>query len=467
VRPNDLVWNPATLAQDGAVASLRVNGAQTSLIKAKHEVLFSSLAPEFARTFAWTYWTEPDLASVVPAVPMQTDVPIFKGYFWTWVRNWSPGGYNLPTDPVRDEETARLRQSLNTVVAVNVRERAPQNGGIVYCNTKNHEAIRFAPEPLANAGDILRGDVILDIGPEGQETWTARIGAASPRSGKDRISPSLAEAMLNPALRFVMASDRVQASKFKLSGAVINAAGEIVSTLVQDGGELLSGIDVPPVLAAQARVTMPSPSAPLVAAVSARRAEMLFFSRSGTGQNSKLQIRAVQLVSRTEVTELIDIRVTDPVAATYRAQDDAYYILDAGRRMRLLRVLPNRQAEVIADWDRDDDRGRSPERSSFALTTSVTGELTLTVSSDRQGGCNRQRTTSPEYCAAVLSPNAQGTFASARIFKGSGTAFLAAHLGVDAVLTLATQSRVGERSFVTQQLSQGRLTTLRGAEKCF
>jgi hypothetical protein len=270
-----------------------------------------------------------------------------------------------------------------------------------------------------------------------------------------------------------MASDRVQASKFNLSGAVINAAGEIVNTLVQDGGELLSGIDVPPVLAAQAqsvaRATRPPVQpAPLVVAVSARRAEILFFSRIGVGRNSKLQVRAIQLASRAEVTELIDIRVSNPVAAAYRAQDDAYYVLDAGTRMRLLRLLPNREAELIADWDRDDDdRGRSRGSASFALTASITGELTITVNSEGQGDCNRRRTPAPEYCAAVLSPNAQDVFTRARIFKGAGTAFLAAHLGVDSILTLATQSRLGDRSVVAQQLSQGRLTTLRGVEKCF
>jgi hypothetical protein len=87
---------------------------------------------------------------------------------------------------------------------------------------------------------------------------------------------------------------------------------------------------------------------------------------------------------------LSELKFDDPVASTYRAEDDAYYVLDRTRRsdgsgngrgdpiMRLVRMPRGLSIELVAEWPR-------PERmSTFGITTGTEGSLVISGSSNER-----------------------------------------------------------------------------------
>src|SRR5207248_481362 len=74
-----------------------------------------------------------------------------------------------------------------------------------------------------------------------------------------------------------------------------------------------------------------------------------------------------------------DLALTEPVAATYHAADDAYYILDRTSTlgipvMRLVRMTKGQTLERVAEWP------RAGIFSAFALTSGTDGAIVLSAS---------------------------------------------------------------------------------------
>jgi hypothetical protein len=124
--------------------------------------------------------------------------------------------------------------------------------------------------------------------------------------------------------------------------------------------------------------------------MSAQRQEVAFFGEGISSTARKQSIRFFDL-DRGVVEEraILVGNLFQPLAATYRAQDDAYYVLDRSstETVRLVRLPRGMNVEVLAEWPA---RGAF---SKFALTTGRDGSIVLSSSS------------ATEHAIAVLATN--------------------------------------------------------------
>lgn len=197
----------------------------------------------------------------------------------------------------------------------------------------------------------------------------------------------------------------------------------------------------------------PSPHA-LVAVASGKRQEVVFFSdRNGAGV-LRQSMRAVALATRSEATRTYggDVALVNPVAGTYRAQDDSYYLLDkTSSRIRLVRVRGN-MLELVNEWPLG-----SVYTGSYGLTTGPRGELVITTSAPSD----------PLYCVAVMEPDAEDQLVGTRRFTGSQFFETPAYLGTNGSVGMSTRDANGTRAFYGRLISTATATTTSGVGTCF
>jgi hypothetical protein len=121
----------------------------------------------------------------------------------------------------------------------------------------------------------------------------------------------------------------------------------------------------------------------------------------------------------------------EPLAATFRRGDDAYFVLDRlrsskGTSIRLLRYARGWTVDSVAEWSSGERHTR------FALTTSADGSLVLSAWNEN------------DYSIAILdldSVPSPRPFRVRRVANGAGSLALPAFLGLDGlVVTTATKS---------------------------
>ncbi|GAC1539158.1 MAG: hypothetical protein NVS3B10_03830 [Polyangiales bacterium] len=172
----------------------------------------------------------------------------------------------------------------------------------------------------------------------------------------------------------------------------------------------------------QTRENVPDP--PLVAAASGRRQELAFFNDRDAAGALRQDVRVFDfdLGAETRRAFVSKDRPSDPVAVTYRAEDDAYYMLDRvlrkhGKRttvsLRLLRLPRGLTVEPVVEWPIDDDL------IFFGLTTGADGTLVLS------GGWSRR------HAIAVLRLLPDGTLGFAGGWRGARPFAVAAYRGLD------------------------------------
>jgi hypothetical protein len=173
---------------------------------------------------------------------------------------------------------------------------------------------------------------------------------------------------------FVLASDAPDLRQGSRFGAVVNPDTHAVSFVLSknDRGVVVSepGSVIAPLALSQS-------TRQLVAAVSGRRQEIAFF---GDGPQ---EVRLYDFDTRTPRTQsLLSGALNGPVAATYRVEDDAYYVLDVGGPVnhvtaRIVRIPRSYTAEAMASWK------MAAPFPNYALTSGRGGQLVLSAWSAR------------------------------------------------------------------------------------
>jgi hypothetical protein len=424
------LWSAAKLVQNGLVATAAAS--TDGLIPLRH--------PTIGVPVAWAYWTEPGVTVPVPSANTTT---IWQGYHWTWVKSFGTTLQAVTT--ISDAPNARLRQSINTMVPITVRERAPAYTYRV-CNTFKRRVLRLPPRPRV-VTDVVRGDVFVDVEQFGPaDAWRSFISDLPPAGALLDISTTVANQISDDTkVRIVVADDRALTSTGFSAAVVQIDTGDLLDRLRYDSTRRLVNV------APTASTTRPKALGALV--VSAKRQELRAFTREPL--SGFMEMRAIGLDGLGDKTELLDFKPKSPVAAAYRTQDDAYYVLDEGAgSIRLLRVNANRRVDILATWARTNTT-TAVER--YTLTASEDGSLTITRGGQLYAGA----------CAAVLRATPAGAFTESFIFRSPMKAFYGAHLGVDSRVGWVLGDVNGEKTVESKSLTTGEYVTLAGAATCF
>lgn len=233
------------------------------------------------------------------------------------------------------------------------------------------------------------------------------------------FSSSFFAALRDPNVQVVVNSDVAAYAKGPVLGAVVDRRSHDVAGLLALSGGVLQVFprlqDIPP------------HDPPLVAASSGRRQEIAFFNDRDLTGALLPHVRVFDYALNATRTKPIfgDVLLVDPIAATYRAEDDAYYLLDRvahktkkGKddddetRIRLVRMARGLGVEVLAEVDHDDDR------TDFGLTAGSNG--TLVVSSWSK----------EEHAICVVSIGVDGPHLR-RVVHGEDPLAIPAFAGVD------------------------------------
>jgi V8-like Glu-specific endopeptidase len=358
----------------------------------------------FSETLGWAYWRDLPLS---PPELGKDETP-FDGVSWTWVKSYDNYPRTLDSTAVRDDGNPALyarRQSLAKVrvdefrPVVEKRDCAPldMDG---YAGFR-HVDVKFCPMcGLAAFVGIAKGDPL-------QQPRLFEPGFAI-RDASSLVDNAIVDAMKSPSLRIVMASDMAEYSTGATRGVILERAtgvavqrletsheGQIQSfpivlgqggtlgqgdTLGQggtpgQGGALGQGDTL-----GTSRAPSPATSAvavgsePVVVVSGARQEIVRFVESTATSRGVFVYDFDLKTSSLRPIISALGLGV--PLAATYRPQDDSYYVLDStngGKQIRLVRFTAGLSVELIKEWPR---LGRFD---SFALTTGADGSLILST----------------------------------------------------------------------------------------
>ncbi len=323
-------------------------------------------AKAYDREIGWRYWA--DLTLPAPAYGSQT---VFDGMLWTWVKRADPvsaGAWNDP--PTGTSTERRLRQYI-----------APQSKRLHVTEEGSPDA--YGPPCLQNSivqGWPLNGEPcamcdasILAIDPTSPpDSVTLFQPGLSPTPVSDRIPQDLAMVLGDTNNKIMMAGDGTGLSQGNMAGAIVASDSHTVLGRIQantDGTYTLLG------------ATSGNGVGFLVGAVSGRRQELaLFGERDSTGRLlNQARIYDFDLDQERISTLLGPLSFNSPQAATYRSEDDAYYVLDqTATSMRLVRVTRGMTTRLVGDWTRT---GAHPN---VALTTGANGSIVISTWSNSE-----------------------------------------------------------------------------------
>lgn len=360
-------WLVPTLVESGFFLNyVRTAGAKSELVATAYPSIRNWPRPN-VRQLGLAYWNDSDITSTLdnPVVPNGTEHPVWRGVVWSWVKNW--GALRPASTVVTDPAYAALRQSA-TVVDVKEywQESAP-----VPCVPVRRDWIRNPwriPAPW-NDGGVFVGVDPVDPSPERAVISAAMFATKS--ADRSILDATVAQAAVDRSYVYAAASDAGGWASGSGAAVVIDARSLQVVTVVR-----MADANAPMVAdGALAPVGAPSADA-LVVAVSGRRQEARFF---GGKLGGKFAMRVYSLSEGTEWMEpILDGELYGPVAATYRAEDDAYYVLDApdDQTMRLMRVDRGLHASELFRW-----RRTTALYTTQAITTGNDGSLVITTRS--------------------------------------------------------------------------------------
>ncbi len=435
-------WMSAILTENGT----RVNEAGSNLVRSLHTSVADVRHAPSSRSLAWAYWKENDVT--VPPTPTGTTGVVWDGYLWSWVRAYTNGlNYPAVTDSVSNPSAAELRQGQKSVVRLTVAEKTPPFT-IRVCNPVDR---RFGRIPTSFRPPwVPWGEVLVDIGvndTEPGETWIAHAFGSVDLPATKLLDARTGKALRDPNLRLVGVADAPSAWTGPKLGAIVDVGERKVLAVLSTSGQTLEA-DADPVSSGT-----PSPYA-LVAVASGKRQELVFFSdRNGAGV-LRQSMRAVALATRSETTRTYggDVALVNPVAGTYRAQDDSYYLLDkTSSRIRLVRVRGS-MLELVTEWPLG-----NVYTGTYGLTTGPRGEIVITTSAPSD----------PLYCVAVMEPDAQDQLVGTRRFTGSQFFETPAYLGTNGSVGMSTRDANGTRAFYGRLISTATATTTSGVGTCF
>lgn len=355
-------WRTMTLEEPSWGGDVSV---APGLVPTEHYRLGAMGSPH-ERDWGWAYWNDFMLPS--PAYGTRT---IFQGVVWTWVQSYRDAAYGTPapSDPITDTIQADKRQAVELLKVeeegVSTKVGKPCLPGIDWKHFGDFK--KMCPDcgwrPLGKIRPTSDGPTFLVGGPSFSEIDVT-----------DHVSPELFGPLSDPNVLALWRSGAEASVQEGRAGVFIdrNTHAVLASLEIHEG--ILMG--------APAQDYMQIPQwGPVVAAVSGARQEVAFFGERGWQGEILPRVRVFDLDWQSSYERPLqgELGLVDPVAATYRLEDDAYYVLDRATdaqgapTMRLLRLPRGLTVELVAEWQRPGYRDQ------YALTSGEGGVLVVSA----------------------------------------------------------------------------------------
>lgn len=346
-------------------------------------------AKAFRRAWGWRYWEEDDIKAFLPVTPQYGTTPVFEGLGWTWVRRYDPAVRGAFLDPFTQDTSPVLRQYVGG---------ARQNGRF----TVEEVGSQIVQEPPCVENSIPwnwpfveacpmcgLGYLLADLTNPNRSLVVYPGFAARPAS--QLVGQDIVNAVLDSSKLVVTTYEPFGGWKGAVAGVIVDRATRTVQDRIFLGPNGTFGTTPssggPPIV---------DPPVPLVVAVSAQRQEAAFFSDTDAQGTPLQQVRIFDFdLNAVRMAPLVGTGpgLVRPVAVTYRANDDAYYLLDEvkkkhsdDRKLRLVRIGRGMTTEALHEWeggdeeDEGNDHGEHGEGGgprTFALTTGNLGSLVV------------------------------------------------------------------------------------------
>lgn len=271
----------------------------------------------YQRSWGWRYWDPGEAA--IPANPVLGSTPVFDGLLWTWVRRYDPSSAGAFTDPV---STSGNDPTLRQYVAANrftVTELALATV-TVPCIPPNYLLIHWPIDTSCHAC----GAPVLAINAGDPNPWaTSQLVTPSFASvaASSRVSEALVNQIMTSGNAVVTNRDGLGVWKGGIAGAIINSSSHAVTNRISIDGSGNFGLAT--------AVGGGGGAGPLVVASSGRRQELVFFGETNTTDVPQARVYDFDTDSTRFAQLLGRVRLSSPRAATYRSEDDSYYVLDA------------------------------------------------------------------------------------------------------------------------------------------
>lgn len=361
----DTGWLP--MAIDDAVAQNAIsqnvtlagdNAPQTAVQTQYWSVNMHQGGVAFERLWGWRYWDEADIKTLIPTTPIYGATPIFEGLIWTWTRRFATttqlvGGFGDPVTILNnDPNTPILRQYVSTGVysptgrfTVNEVGKATVTGPPCIIGALNVHLFPTTPFCPMCGVPYLRINS-ADPDPLATSSIVAPDYAAAPAT--NLLSQGLVSAILDSTKTTMFVSDGAGV----WTGSTVGIVFDTLSHAVTNRVSLIGGkYDI--VGAGPPGTSDPPPA---VVAASGHRQEAAFFGETDTYGNVQQSVRIYDFdLGTSRISPLLgDTRIVNPRSATYRGEDDSYYVLDGAtsshERVRLVLVGKSMVPFVVAEW---------------------------------------------------------------------------------------------------------------------
>lgn len=296
---------------------------------------------------------------------------IIDGLAWSWVRSFQPASQGFPeieAGPTGTDGEQRLRQHVT-------RLRVSESGNSETIGNPC-ESPRIIVRAFERAECLsCQGGAFLSLlasGPDPSPTFISP-GRFS-ESASDLVSPLVVSALQDSTSSILMAADERTWSTGPIRGVILSKTGAIESFLTTGANGEIFDTKIGDLAAPRTSASDGS----FLAALSGYRQEVAFLERDSSGKVARsLRTFDFDLVQEVLKPLLGNHRLVDPVALTYRAQDDAYYVLDRTKSTEptatLYRIARGNSLEPVASW------ARPGKFSEVALTVGTDGTLVVTT----------------------------------------------------------------------------------------
>ncbi len=384
----DVGWRPMALDDSAAHSTISQNfviaGQNQTGVETQYWSINDPKQAAKHRGWGWKYWLESDISLLPPAYGT---VPVFDGLVWSWVKTFAPlGGPPAPfTDPPTGTTNEEILRQYVAANRLTVTEQG-ETSRTIPCN------VGYAPQLWPFDGSCpMCGMAYYAVDPSDPNpaaTATFRYAGFAPSDASSKVGSDVTAALLNPSQRVVMASDAPGVWKGLVAGVVIDASTHQTLDRVQVGAN--GGVSLVP-------ASDVTGAGPLITAVSGVHQEVAFFGE--TNPTSGQPLNSVRLYdfdtnsSRT-ASLLGSVKLASPQAATYRVDDDSYYVLDATTFGAFTIANGDLEAGTLSGWapsgasatitSSDEHSGRYAAM--LGSTSPTSGDSTITQTFDAPTG---------------------------------------------------------------------------------
>lgn len=367
-------WRTATMGPvDGTSDLDTYTVSPTANLRSRHPQLVAA-APStspvhaFTQSWGWQYWN--DLSpGELPAIGYDADNaeprPAYSGLLWSWVRAHGSAPPAIAAPPTGSDDEQRLRQHV-TKFTIHEKGRAIVHG--FPCLPKRDWRVPdlsdlkfFAECPWCPKEGFIEFNTNPLHDPDPILILPDRIR----RSVRDLVDPIVFDALRDHSQAVVMASDVRDWTTGPVRGAIVDPShGRIISLGTTGSVSKITEYSVSPALGSH------------LAVLSGHRQELASIDVVGN------QLRVFDFDLQTEQVRpfLGEGQLREPMAITYGAEQDAYYVLDrtegGGLTATLYRIGRGNVLEPLGIWARPD------VFKNMALTTGADGTLVFSTWSD-------------------------------------------------------------------------------------